>query len=97
MCKTGRAYAYRTRVRVRTTSAGRLGVLIWNEMKGYLYINISKGYRCIEGIYIYIYRRSDLVLTSGERVHQALVRVGRDVCVGGLFWLANLRVAFSEF
>lgn len=37
------------------------------------------------------------VLTSGERVHQALVRVGRDVCVGGLFWLANLRVAFSEF
>lgn len=54
MCKTGRAYAYRTRVRVRTTSAGRLGVLIWNEMKGYLYINISKGYRCIEGIYIYI-------------------------------------------
>lgn len=39
----------------------------------------------------------DKVLTSGERVHQALVRVGRDVCIGGLFWLANLRVAFSEF
>lgn len=38
-----------------------------------------------------------MLLTSGERVHQALVRVGRDVCVGGLFWLANLRVAFSEF
>lgn len=42
-------------------------------------------------------RRGMQVLTSGERVHQALVRVGRDVCVGGLFWLANLRVAFSEF
>lgn len=42
-------------------------------------------------------RVTRVLLTSGERVHQALVRVGRDVCVGRLFWLANLRVAFSEF